>query len=384
MKSVVAGIYEDNTQLSLYWEDEMEYFIYMTNDCNLHCQYCSVLLDCKKANLPITPKYTNEELALFIQRTQQRTGENEVNIYFFGGEPSLEYSMIIKLIDQMEELLPRNYKVKYILHTNGLLLNKIPRELRNRLSLIMHSINYEKIPKYNLSNSYFSTIINNAVMIKKSTNTPMIARLTITEQTSLYTVVLQVLNYYDLVYWQIENCNQFKNFPVFYDTYTFELGLTFDYWLQHLNHGYMIKLVPFMAALKFMLFPDRPDTEFACGYSRGMVYVQTDGSCYSCSDNVESKVHHIGDISSGVRLENISLERFRCRNCSYRRLCMGRCGRMHLEFTEDHVSEYCKLNQYMFSLFIQHRSELENILKKHEGLVEELNDGLLEFTEFTP
>lgn len=362
----------------------MEYFIYMTNDCNLHCQYCSVLLDCKKANLPITPKYTNEELALFIRRTQQRTGENEVNIYFFGGEPSLEYSMIIKLIDQMEELLPRNYKVKYILHTNGLLLNTIPRELRNRLSLIMHSINYEKIPKYNLSKSYFSTIINNAVMIKKSTNTPMIARLTITEQTSLYTVVLQVLNYYDLVYWQIENCNQFKSFPVFYDTYTFELGLTFDYWLQHLNHGYMIKLVPFMAALKFMLFPDRPDTEFACGYSRSMVYVQTDGSCYSCSDNVESKVHHIGDISSGVRLENISLKRFRCRNCSYRRLCMGRCGRMHLEFTEDHVSEYCKLNQYMFSLFIQHRSELENILKKHEGLVEELNDRLLEFTEFTP
>ena len=33
----------------------MEYFVYMTNDCNLMCEYCSVLLDCEKNKLPIKP-----------------------------------------------------------------------------------------------------------------------------------------------------------------------------------------------------------------------------------------------------------------------------------------------------------------------------------------
>ena len=52
----------------------MEYFIYMTNDCNLHCQYCSVLLDCKKANLPITPTYSSVALASFIEKVQKESG----------------------------------------------------------------------------------------------------------------------------------------------------------------------------------------------------------------------------------------------------------------------------------------------------------------------
>ena len=67
----------------------MEYFVYMTNDCNLKCEYCSVLLDCEKNNLPIKPAYSNGELIEFIKQTQMLTGDNEISIYFFGGEPSL-------------------------------------------------------------------------------------------------------------------------------------------------------------------------------------------------------------------------------------------------------------------------------------------------------
>ena len=61
----------------------MEYFIYMTNDCNLMCEYCSVLLDCEKNKLPIKPTYTFENLIEFIKRTQERTNDNEISIYFF-------------------------------------------------------------------------------------------------------------------------------------------------------------------------------------------------------------------------------------------------------------------------------------------------------------
>ena len=57
----------------------MEYFIYMTNDCNLKCEYCSVLLDCKENNLPIKPTYSNDDLIAFIKQTQMLTGDDEIS-----------------------------------------------------------------------------------------------------------------------------------------------------------------------------------------------------------------------------------------------------------------------------------------------------------------
>lgn len=362
----------------------MEYFIYMTNDCNLHCEYCSVLLDCQKAQLPIKPSYSYQELTTFIAQVQKENADSDVNVYFFGGEPTMEYPSITQLVKQLKHNLPRDLSLNFILHTNGLLLDDIPKELLGELTLIMFSINYEKIPKYNLANSYFSTIINNAIITKKKSGVPMIARLTITEQTSLYTEILQVSSFFDLVYWQIENCDQFKNAAMFYENYTFEIERTFDYWIQYLKLGFMIKLVPFMAVLKFMFYPDRSDKEFSCGYSRGMIYVQTDGRCYACSDNVESGTHHMGNIETGIKLGRLSLEQFRCTNCRYRRLCMGRCGRMHMEFAKEHISEYCRMNQFMFDLFLNHQEELEQIMKQFPSYKNELENWLLEYTEFTP
>lgn len=362
----------------------MEYFIYMTNDCNLHCQYCSVLLDCQKSNLPIRPAYSNLTLASFIERVQEENADSEVNVYFFGGEPTMEYPAIGELVQELKRTLPDNLSLKFVLHTNGLLLDQIPTGLLDDLTLVMFSINYEKIPKYNLANGYFSTIMDNAITTKQKKDVPMIARLTITEQTSLYTEILQVSNFFDLVYWQIENCGQFNDFPTFYATYTFEVERTFDYWVRYLEHGFMIKLVPFMAVLKFMFYPDRSDEEFSCGYSRGMIYVQTNGNCYACSDNVEAGVHYMGNIESGIKLGKISLKRFGCTNCSYRCLCMGRCGRMHIEFSDEHISEYCRLNQFMFDLFLNHKAKLEQILQDHPKYQSELDSWLLEYTEFTP
>lgn len=362
----------------------MEYFIYMTNDCNLHCQYCSVLLDCKKANLPITPTYSSVALASFIEKVQKENGDSEVNVYFFGGEPTMEYSAIRTLMQDLRSSLSGDLSLKFVLHTNGILLDQIPEELLGQLTLIMFSINYEKIPKHHLVNSYFSTVINNAIITKRKKNVPMIARLTITEETSLYTEVLQVLNFFDLVYWQIENCSQFEDFPAFYKTYTFEIERTFDYWFQYLKQGFMIKLVPFMAVLKFLFYPDRSDQIFSCGYSRGMVYIQTNGNCYACSDNVEEGAHYMGNISTGISLAKRSLDEFRCANCSYRRLCMGRCGRMHIEFSKEHISEYCRMNQFMFDLFKRHEFELKQTLQQNPIFKQELESYLLEYTEFTP
>jgi len=162
----------------------MEYFMYLTNDCNLHCDYCSVLVDCKKNNLPIKMDYSIDKFLAFVEKTQIASGDNELSIYLFGGEPSLEYMMATQIVDAVKNRMKGKYKSNFVLHTNGLLLGEIPSNLAGDLSLVMLSVNYDKIPKYNLAQGYFKTIIENTIHLKSRNNIPIIARLTITETTS--------------------------------------------------------------------------------------------------------------------------------------------------------------------------------------------------------
>ena len=92
----------------------------------------------------------------------------------------------------------------------------------------------------------------------------------------------------------------------------------------------------------------------------------------------------MGDIYNGVTLKHHKLTEFKCKNCNYRPLCMGRCGRMHTEFSIDHISEYCQMNQSMFDLFITNKERLEEILELYPFIKSELENWILEYTEFTP
>ena len=42
-----------------------------------------------------------------------------------------------------------------------------------------------------------------------------------------------------------------------------------------------------------------------------MIYIQTNGMCYACSDNVEGNVHYMGDIHKGVTLPHHKLTEFK-------------------------------------------------------------------------
>ena len=372
----------------------MEYFVYMTNDCNLNCKYCSVLLDCEKNNLPIKPMYKNEELLHFIEKEQEKCGQDELTIYFFGGEPTMEFGGIQQLIKDTKAYFPSK-EVKFVLHTNGLKSTEIPADVLDNLSLIVYSTNYEMIPQVNLADSYFSRIVDNARYLRDKTNVPVNGRLTITEKTSLYTELMQLTPYFKLIYWQLENCAAFKDFDAFYNTYSYEVTLAFEWWLQNLREGKMLGYIPFMGVLKFMFFEDSEHAEgksctlentdfLLCGYGNSLIYVQTDGKCYACCDNVEGSSHFMGDIKKGINFPKCRPEDTICKDCKYFKLCKGRCGRLHREFTESHAREYCKLNAVMFDLFIEHKEELAEILAAHPEYKAKLFGWLLDTMEYTP
>lgn len=361
----------------------MEYNIYMTNDCNLSCEYCSVMFDCKKHNIPVVPQYSHAELARFIRNTSEQFNDRKVMLFFFGGEPTLEYGRVLELATYLEKEL-RDLVFKPILHTNGLLLGDIPDALLEKLSLIMLSINYERIPKHHLYDSYFSTVMNNARSVKRRSGVPIVARPTITEETSLFTEVMMVDRFFDKVHWQLENCLKFDDAETFAATYSYEVELLFEMWLDHLKKGVMPQYVPFMGVLKFLLFHDRDDNRFVCGYDKHMLFVQTNGNCYACCDSVPNGVHRIGDIYNGIQYQNIRLTDLFCGDCEYRRLCMGCCGRMHKEFSREHCEDYCRMNKRMFDLFLDNRELLQSLVEKHPHFKEDIFHWILDVMEYTP
>ena len=366
---VIGGIY-------------MEYYIFISNDCNLNCNYCSILLKKGKCNIPQEPAFSVAELNNFIDKTQRKYNDKSADIVFFGGEPTLNYPFIEKIISSQDSKFEKPYEYHYMLHTNGLLLGEIPDNILKHLDSIMLSINYDKIPRLKLNEGYFKTIINSVRIVKQRKPIPIVARLTITEETSLYSEIALFNPFFDAVYWQIENNYQFKDFKAFRDSYKYELTLCFNIWLNYLKRGIMIRLIPFLAATYFFVNEHNSDV-FCCGYNNSMVYVQTNGSCYTCAEDMTTNKNLVGNITDDIQFNAFGPKDVVCKDCSYLKICMGRCGRMHKEFSSEHIREYCELNQILFDLVEKNLKDIQEFCKKYNVVIS-LDDPIYHFTEYTP
>lgn len=358
----------------------MEYYVFISNDCNLNCEYCSIMVNCKKENIPNEPIYKLYELFKFITHVQLKYNNNEAKIIFFGGEPTLNYKFILNIIEYANNH-SFDYTIKFMLHTNGLLLNNIPLNILKNLEMIMLSINYDKIPKYNLYNGYFKSIADGILFIKRLSNIPIIARLTITEETSLYTAVMQIHPFVDYLYWQLENCYKFDNYDKFYNSYKYELNLLMDTWMKYLKKGILLRFIPFIANVNFL--NNKMDTiDFCCGYNTSMIYIQTNGNCFTCAEDFTSSKNYIGSIYTDIQFSDFSLCNTICLNCEYKNICKGRCGRMHREFDDSHIVEYCNLNKIQFDFFKENFNLIMNTCKENNISIEMTE--LFSYTEYTP
>ena len=219
--------------------------------------------------------------------------------------------------------------------------------------------------------------------IKYTSNTPIIGRITVSPNTSLFTECCLISNFVDYTYWQIDNCETMEDFNSYEQHYKYNIELLFEYWIQCLRKGIFLRFVPFMSAIKNILIePPEPD-KFYCGYGRSMIYVQTNGKCYACCDNVNKDTHLIGDIYTGIKFRNNLLENTICKDCPYIKLCGGRCGRMHIDFSEERIKEYCKLNQYMFDLISRNMDEVRDLILKHPEYYNHIIDPMISYTEYT-
>lgn len=347
----------------------------------MNCTYCSVLFDTVKHGVPLHPKYSFDELERFITKTQKELNDNVADIYFFGGEPTVNYQRIKELIAVFNK--PHDYKINYIMHTNGILIPEAPKSILNEIDLTLLSFNYELIYKDGQLTPYFGKMIRSIEHIKSINNTPIIGRVTVSPKTSLFTECCLISNFVDYVYWQIDNCESMENFDLYQSQYKYEIELLFKYWFECLKKGVFIRFVPFMSAIRNLIVEPEKPTRFYCGYGMSMIYVQTNGKCYACCDNVASNSHYIGDIYTGIQFSNNDLNNTICKDCEYIKLCGGRCGRMHKDFSADRIKQYCDLNQYMFDMIKQKKNEIYRIIDQDSDLFKKLMDPMISYTEYT-
>jgi len=362
----------------------MEYYIYITNGCNLNCSYCSVLLDIEKQNMPLTPNYSLTDLKEFIEKKQKEFVDPVADIYFFGGEPTTRYDIILDLIKTMDQNNSLEYVVNFIMHTNGLLIPNAPKEILEKLKITLISINYEKIYENARMTDYFKKIINAVDKIRLyNPSCLIIARLTISAKSNLYDGCCLIGNFFDYVYWQMDNSKNIVDITSYEKRYKSEVKLLYKFWLAFLRKGVFLSYVPFVSAVKnYVWEPDIP-RNYYCGYGKSQIYVQTNGDCFACCDNVGERIHFIGNIKNDVTFPNIDISRSNtCGACEYIRICGGRCGRMHIDFSTERIRSFCDMNIFMFELIKNSIPEINELLKKYPYYIHKFQDEKLCYTEY--
>ncbi len=360
----------------------MEYYIYITNACNLNCSYCSVMIDCDNAKIPVEMNYSCYDLKQFIVKNQADFNDNIADIYFFGGEPTLNYSLIEAIMTEMRSV--EKMIIKYILHTNGLLIPYAPSLILNNLDLIIISIDYEKIFTEGKINSYFENIIQSVQSIRMhDKKIPLIGRLTVSPLTNIYSECSILGNFFDYVYWQLDNSQIISNVENYKINYIKEINLLFQYWMAFFREGIFLNYVPFISAIGRMINNTPTPTDFYCGYGSSMIYIQTNGNCYACCDSVETSSHIIGDIFNGIKFNDFGIKDTICNDCIYIKICGGRCGRMHKEFESNRINDFCELNKAMFKLIEHNLSEIHEVIDKYPHFIDKIYNPMLNYTEFT-
>lgn len=120
-------------------------FLGVTEDCNMRCRYCFVHHNPARMTLETAMKALD-----FLITQQEPDSKRNLNITFFGGEPTLEWdTLIVPVVKRAKELLAD--RISFNITSNGILLDKEKMEFmkENRMSLLFSFDGDEETQNYN-------------------------------------------------------------------------------------------------------------------------------------------------------------------------------------------------------------------------------------------
>lgn len=313
----------------------MYFHLILTDNCNLCCSYCrakafedleesederNLIVD---ADLPVELDFDLTVLYEFLKKDPDAT------LTFYGGEPLLRADLI--------ETIVQNAPVRrFMIQTNGILLDKLPQDIVNRFSTILVSIDGRRaLTDAGRGSGVYDRVMANARKIRAGGFLgELIARMTVTERTDISDAVRYLADNPDFpfssIHWQVD-----ANFAGDYALRCFREWVTESYnpgirslvryWVDHMEEsGQVMKWYPFLDPMEDLLLGR--DSRLRCGSGYANYSIMTDGSIGPCPIMIGMSRYYVGHISTShpQMLATIDVGR-ECDDCRIRKFCGGRC-----------------------------------------------------------
>lgn len=308
----------------------MYFHIITSIDCNSECRYCyrkscdDFGNDLNKTfhfdfSMPPRIKYSTEQLKQFLARSNKRH-----TLTFYGGEPLMD-------IEKIKEIMG-NIDARYMMQTNGKLLNELPKEYVNRFELMLISIDGDKkLTDFNRGEGTYDKVLFNISLIRKNGfKGELIARMVVDEHSNVFESVKHLFSIgFDAVHWQIDAgfyYQDFKqrDFKEFSKRYNAEASELLDYWVNEMKKGKVLKIYPFLGIFESLYY--NKTEKLRCGSGFANYTIAPNGKISVCPIMHDATVFQVGDIlkDNPDNLKQIFVEE-PCKSCEIYGLCGGRC-----------------------------------------------------------
>jgi len=313
----------------------MYFHLILTDDCNLCCRYCkakafenleesegvrALIVD---EDLPVELDFDLDVLYGFLKKDPSPT------LTFYGGEPLLRTDLIERIV--------REAPVKrFMMQTNGILLDRIAPEVLNRFVTILISLDGRKeLTDANRGAGVYDKVMENIRKIRAHGYTgELIARMTVTEKTDIVEEVHHLASNPDYsfssIHWQMDanfagdfSRRRFRQWAQ--DSYNPGIHRLVHDWIDHMEkERQVLSWYPFVDPMEDLLY--KRESRLRCGSGYANYTIMTDGNIGPCPVMIGMSQYYIGHISRSHPLElDTVLIQGECQDCRIRRFCGGRC-----------------------------------------------------------
>jgi putative peptide-modifying radical SAM enzyme len=318
-----------------------------------------------------------DDLSAFLDK------DDDIQLMLYGGEPTLRVPLIT-------ELMARFPEARFMLQTNGLLLDQIPEEDVKRFHSILVSIDgTEETTDGYRSEGVYQKVIKNVRWLKEiGYEGDTVARMAISEQSDIYRDVRHLLHLrdpsFDHVHWQLNvvwdaegNWHDFDGW--LNNSYNPGISLLVEEWITAMKTGVVEGIVPFLPLMHSLVASEV--SELRCGSGRDTFAIHVDGSIGICPISPDWEFSIVGSIkeSSPRDLRNVMHVDEPCPSCEIFGICGGRClfANKQRLWGEEGFSKVCDSVKHLVVSLQKHVPTVKQLIE--DGVI---SIGDLEYPEF--
>jgi len=338
----------------------LNYHLVLTRRCNLNCVYCH---GGEETGPQAEVQYSLDDLATFLEQ------DDDVQLMFYGGEPTLR-------IPLMTEVMDRFPHARFMMQTNGLLLNKIPEDYAKRIHSVLVSIDGPKeVTDGYRSKGVYERVLENVRWLRSiGFDGDIVARMAVSQESDIYRDVHHLLNLkdpgFDHVHWQLNVIWDAEGNWIDFDSWvkeSYNPGITrlAKEWVAGMKKGKVGGIVPFLPVMHTILTGE--PSLLRCGSGLDTFAIHVDGSIGVCPISPDWEFSIVGNIrdTSPRNLKNVMTVEDPCPTCEEYDICGGRCLFVNKQrlWGQEGFDKVCDTIKHMISALQAEASTIRQLMK---------------------